>query len=83
MEYRITHIDSLLTNDFPKDFIPNQKRGITCKFKFKFRLLDSDRNIYFEGLSTRNNSFDPLDFLGSEFGCTDLQYFENGKYISL
>lgn len=83
MDYRITHIDHLLINDFPVDFILNQKKEVSNKFKYKFRLLDGDRNIYFEGLSTRNDSFEPLDFFGSEFGCTDLQYFENGKFVSL
>lgn len=83
MDYRITHIDHLLINDFPVDFILNQKKEVSKKFKYKFRLLDGDRNIFFEGLSTRNDSFEPLDFFGSEFGCTDLQYFENGKFVSL
>ena len=83
MEYKITHISSLLINDFSEDFILNQKKEISNKFKFRFRLLDSDRNIYFEGLATKNDSFDPLDFLGIEFGCTDLQYFEKGKFVSL
>ena len=62
IEYRITYIDTLLSCNFPKDFIPNQKNEIKCKFKFIFRLLDGDRNIYFESLATRNDSFDPLDF---------------------
>lgn len=83
MEYRITHINPLLINDFPEDFLLNQKKEISSKFKFKFRLLDNDRNIYFEGIASRNDSFEPLDFLGNEFGCTDLQYFENGKFVSL
>lgn len=83
MKYRITHIDSLLKDDFPLNFIENQKAEITPKFNFKFRLLDGDRNIYFEGLATRNDSFDPLDFLGREHGCIDIQYFENGKFTSL
>lgn len=83
MEYRITHIAPLFINEFPEDFILNQKKEISNKFKFKFRLLDGDRNIYFEGLSTKNDSFEPLDCLGSEFGCTDLQFFEKGKFVSL
>ena len=83
MEFRITNIDPILASDFQKDFIHRQKREITSEFKFKFRLLDGDRNIYFEGVSTRSNSFDPLDFLGTEYGCTDLQFFENGKFVSL
>ncbi len=81
MEYRISHITPLLLNDFPEDFILKQNKEISNKFKF--RLLESDRNIYFEGLATRNDSFEPLDFLGSEFGCTCLQYFENGKFVTL
>jgi hypothetical protein len=83
MEYRITHIAALLINDFPEDFILKQNNEISNKFKYKFRLLDGDRNVYFEGLASKNDSFEPLDFLGSEFACTDLQYFENGKFVSL
>lgn len=69
MEFRITQISPLLGNDFSTDFIPNKNVEISKRFKFKFRLLDGDRNIYFEGLATRNDSFDPLDFFGAEFGC--------------
>lgn len=83
MKYRITHIAPSLVNDFPEDFILNQEKEIKNNFKYKFRLLDDDKNVYFEGLATKNDSFDPLDFLGSEFGCTDLQYLENGKFVSL
>jgi len=83
MEYRITYIDTLLSSNFPKDFIPKQKKEIKSKFKFFFRLLNGDRNIYFEGLANRKNSFDPLDFLGREHGGTDLQYLENRKYLRL
>jgi len=83
MKFRITHISSILKEDFPSDFIENQKDKITPKFKYKFRLLDGDRNIYFEGLASRNDSFVPLDFFGSEYGCTNLQFFENGKFVNL
>lgn len=83
MEFRITYINPLLANDFPPDFISSQKKEITNDFKFKFRLIDSDRIIYFEGMAARNDSFDPLDFFGSEYGCTDLQYFEYGKFVGL
>lgn len=73
----------MLENDFPGNFIGDQKQEINSKHKFKFRLLDGDRNIYFEGVASRSDSFAPLDFFGIDFGCTDLQYFEFGKYISL
>jgi hypothetical protein len=83
MEFKITYIAPFLHTDFSLDFIENQKKEITSVYNFKFRLLDGDRNTYFEGVACQNDSFDPLDFFGSEFGCTDLQYFENGKYVSL
>lgn len=83
MEYIITFIDPILLNDFPEDFILNQKRKVSNKLKYKFRLFDGDRNIYFEGIVAKNDSFEPLDFFGCEFGCTDLQYFENGRFVSL
>lgn len=83
MEFRITIVDQILFDDFPSDFILRQKSGITSKFKYTFRLLDGDKNIYFEGVATRNDSFDPLDFFGNEFGCTDLQFLENEKFVSL
>lgn len=83
MEYKITHIDSLLIPDFLEDFILNQKNKVSNKYKYIFRLLDGERNIYFEAITTKNDCFEPLHFFTSEFGCTDLQYFENGKFISL
>lgn len=83
MDYRITHIARLLVDDFPENFILDQKQEIPNRFKFKFRPLDADGNIYFEGVASRNDSFEPLDFFGTEFGCTDLQYFENGKFVTL
>jgi hypothetical protein len=83
MKFKITHIAPLLLDDFPIGFIKNQNAENSNKFRHKFRLLDGDKNIYFEGLAIRNDSFEPLDFLGSEYGCTDIQYFENGKFVSL
>lgn len=83
MKFIITYINPLLSNDFPKDFISNQKKEKSEKLKFKFRLLDGDKNVYFEGLASRNDSFKPLDFFGNEFGCTELQYFENERFVNL
>jgi len=53
------------------------------KCKFQFRLLDDDEEVYFLGLSGNSSSFEPLDYFGNGFGCTDIQYFENGKWESL
>ena len=49
----------------------------------KFRLLDDDEEVYFIGLSSDSSSFDPIDEFGIAFGCTDIQYYENGKWESL
>jgi hypothetical protein len=54
---------------------------------FKFRMLDDDNEVYFEGYCTDNSSeyaFSPLDEFGMPcYGCTDIQYFENGRWESL
>lgn len=49
----------------------------------KFRLLDDDKEVYFEGLMTPiedERLFDPLDTIGASYGCTGLQVFENGAW---
>jgi hypothetical protein len=51
--------------------------------KFHFKMYDDDRNLYYEGLSKINFSFDPLDEMGVGAGCTEIHYFENGKYTKL
>lgn len=46
---------------------------------FKFRLLDDDRNVYFEGESNNCEdevAFAPLDYFGLPgYGCTIIQYY--------
>ena len=49
----------------------------------KFRLLDDDGEVYFEGLSSDSSSFAALDMFGSGYGCTDIQYYEDGRWRSL
>jgi hypothetical protein len=53
------------------------------KCKHTFRLLDADDEVYFEGKSGNSSSFEPLDLFGSGYGCTDIQYLENGKWETL
>ena len=51
---------------------------------YKFRLLDDDEIIYYYGKSSCNSSFAPLDDFGlGNAGCVDIQYYENGEYLSL
>ena len=50
----------------------------------KFRLLDDDGEVYYEGYSNDSDSekaFSPLDDFGRpNAGCTEIQYLENGKW---
>jgi len=45
-----------------------------------FRMYDDDRNLVYEGFSSRIE-FDPLDDFGTpNFGCTYIEYLINGKW---
>lgn len=55
----------------------------TDKHKFPFRMYDDDQELYFEGFSKVNNSFDPLDEFGNSAGCTEIHYLEKGKFVRL
>ena len=52
----------------------------------KFLMLDDDKELYFEGVSNDDSSFDPLDDFGMpDYGCTDIKYFDTttNSYQSL
>lgn len=51
----------------------------------QFRLLDDDGNVYFHGRSGDDSSFEPLDYAGPRWGCTEIQYRneETGAWDSL
>ena len=57
------------------------------EIKHRFRLLDGDVEIYYEGLSDNRESqgaFAPLDDFGSGYaGCTEIQYLVNGAWRQL
>lgn len=54
---------------------------------FRFRMLDDDRNVYYEGVSSDNDSddaFAPLDHLGTpDAGCVSIEYLSNGQWEEL
>lgn len=48
----------------------------------RFRLLDDDGEVYFEGrmtLGTECFGFEPLDSVGAAYGCTEIQVWTPGK----
>jgi Ca2+-binding EF-hand superfamily protein len=53
----------------------------------RFRLLDGDGEVYYEGLSDNYESqgaFAPLDDFGRGYaGCTEIQYLVNGAWRQL
>lgn len=52
------------------------KKGEEYDYKggqYRFRLLDDDREIYFYGLSDREN-FRPLDWAMNGWGCVIIEY---------
>lgn len=56
----------------------NYKLG--AKLPFKFRMLDDDGEVYYEGRSSSDSSFDPLDDFGTpNDGCTTIQYWNNKR----
>lgn len=60
------------------------KNDKPAEFTCKFRMLDDDRNVYYEGRADRNGTFDPLDDFGEpNFGCTIIQYLINGIWQDL
>ncbi len=56
-----------------------------------FRLLDDDGVVYFTGLLEQKafenapdyEAFEPLDTYGTAYGCTELQYKQNGHWQTL
>lgn len=68
-----------------KDFIEDTNRPAITedqkkKMPHKFRLFDDDGELYFEGYSSNSSSFCPLDEYGIDYGCTEIKYFEKGKW---
>jgi len=53
------------------------------KYKYPFRLFDGDGELYYEGLSIENNSFDPLDEEQPNSGVTEIHYLNNGNWEEL
>ena len=51
----------------------------------KFRCRDDDGVTYFWGVCSDDNSFASLDFIGAEYGCTEIQYKNpvTGRYETL
>ena len=62
----------------------NYDEGKAALLKHRFRLLDDDGEIYYEGLSDDRDSqraFAPLDDFGRGYaGCTEIHYLDKGGW---
>ena len=79
---------NLIDKDCQPKKVPALWKEITGGTYWNIRLLDDDRNIYFEGISqdiyeSADVAFAPLDDLQPSFGVTELQYFEAGTWNTL
>lgn len=65
---------------------PNQPCNLK-DYKYSFRLLDGDGELYFSGRSTSDDdeeAFDPLDRTMAVYGCVEIQYLQaNGVWETL
>jgi len=88
MAYKITKD---LINNPPEEvgkgrFKMKQVEFTDEQMPFVFRLSDDDSIVYFEGISDDNSSeraFAPLDGIGQSYGCTMIEYQNNGKWEQL
>jgi hypothetical protein len=67
----------------PQDMMDALANGKTGR---AFRVQDDDGEIYFSGriLTTDGTpSFAPLDCVGKAWGCTEIRYMENHRWLSL
>ena len=65
----------------------NYDEAKAALLKHRFRLLDDDGEIYYEGVSDDCDSlraFAPLDDFGKGYaGCTEIRYFTDGVWRQL
>ena len=65
----------------PEDAIPSRKGLKSHNYKegtellHKWRVMDGDGEIYYEGLSDDDSSFEPLDFATADAGCVSIEYY--------
>ena len=63
---------------------PSTYKGDGSELTNKFRMLTDDRDLVYEGRSSSNSSFGPLDNFGMpNFGCTIIEYLMDGKWVAL
>lgn len=84
------HFDTgvrFVSNRHGFEITPNEKtkERLISQMKHRFKCLDDDGVVYFWGACSDDSSFAPLDAVGQNYGCTEIQYRneETGEYETL
>ena len=83
--FKITKWCASITDD-NKDRIIEVAENERKTMPYIFRLLDDDGIIYAEGISSTNDdqkAFRPLDRYQNDYGCTEIQYLNDGEWETL
>jgi len=56
-----------------------------AELRFRWRVKDADGEVYYEGRSSDDSSFAPLDFAQADAGATDIEYLDpaTGRWVGL
>jgi len=52
-------------------------------YPHKFRLMDAEGVLYFEGYSREYGCMEAFDAMENNYGLTDCQYLEDGKFVTI
>lgn len=73
------HMNGKLFQNPDDDKVLDLDRDLT----HRFRIYDSDRELYYEGRSDDSSSFEPLEWAQWYAGATEIRYLEGGKWRTL
>lgn len=66
---------------------PSDRAQEIIKSGTAFRLYDDDGELYYEGRflmhPEHHTGFEPLDWAMNNMGCTEIKYFEQGRWATL
>lgn len=62
-----------------------ENTGILPEMPYRFRVCDDDEITYFWGICSSDSTFGPLDYEGTDYGCTYIEYKnpKTGEYEPL
>ena len=91
MYLEINYTKNHITDETFSSLVIGNKDEHTKLINRKFKLLDDDGDLYFEGELKCDSETDgseelflPLDTIGASYGCTEIQYTnDNGDYETL